>query len=207
MESRLTVFLLTFSILTALILPVSALFPTKSDAELYDNIIRLHVLASSDSDEDQALKLKVRDGVLETVSELLDGINDRQIAEDILRENLEKIKASAVKVLSDEGVETDVDVTLTKEAYPTREYGCITLPSGEYTSLRVLIGEAQGKNWWCVLFPRLCVGAQNEPDAGSVNEELLEVGLTHSQIRLITGKSPDVVIKFRLLEWFKELFR
>ncbi len=206
MHTRLTVFLLTFSILTALMLPMSALLPSTSDAELYDNIIRLHVLANSDSEADQALKLQVRDGILITVAELMEGVTDRAIAESILRENLAEIESAANTVLVREGSDYSASVTLTEELYPTREYESITLPAGEYTSLRVMIGEAEGRNWWCVLFPKLCIGTVNEVGAAVLDEELLAAGLTSSQIRLITGDSPDVVIKFRLLEWLKSVF-
>ncbi len=208
MQKRLTVFLLVFSILTALMLPISAFFPTAEDAELYDNIIRLHVLANSDSAEDQALKLKVRDGILDTVAELLEGVNDRTAAENILSENLESIEVAAKKVLDDNSSAYTASVTLTKEAYPTRVYENYTLPAGTYTSLRILIGEAEGQNWWCVLFPQLCIGKKTDTSALAVvdDSELLEVGLTPSQIRIIKGNSPDIVVKFRLLEFFENLF-
>ena len=208
MQKNITVFLLVFSILTALMLPLSAFFPTAADSELYDNIIRLHVLANSDTSEDQALKLKVRDGILDTVAALLDGITDRSVAETILRENLPTIESSAKKVLHDNSSTYTVSVTLTKEEYPTRVYEAYTLPAGTYTSLRILIGEAEGQNWWCVLFPQLCIGktAASSELAVIDDSELLEVGLTPSQIRIIKGGSPDIVVKFRLLEFFEKLF-
>ncbi|MBQ8249132.1 MAG: stage II sporulation protein R [Clostridia bacterium] len=208
MQKHITVFLLTFSILTALMLPISAFFPTIEDAKLYDNIIRLHVLANSDSEEDQELKLKVRDGILDTVATLLDGVTDRTITENILSENLQAIESVAKKVLDDNSSTYTVSVTLTKEAYPTRDYENYTLPAGTYTSLRVLIGEAEGQNWWCVLFPQLCIGKTEAVSTLAVidDSELLEVGLTPSQIRIIKGDSPDIVVKFRLLEFFEGLF-
>ena len=203
MHNRLTVFLLTFSILTALMLPVSALFPTPSDSELYDSIIRLHVIANSDSDPDQALKLLVRDNILGTVSELLGGVTDRSEAEIILRSNLGLIEDKAREVLLSERSNYGVAVTLTEEDYPTRVY------AGSYTSLRVLIGDADGENWWCILFPTLCVTAEREVTAAAIiddtEETLLEAGLTPSQIRIITGSTPDVKVKFRILEYFERI--
>ena len=209
MEKRLTVFLLTFSILISLMLPLSAFFPSREDAELYDNIIRLHVLANSDSDEDQAIKLKVRDRILDTAAELLSEVVIRDEAENLLRENLDILEKAANEALAENGSTHTASVTLTKEVYPTRIYGEITLPSGEYTSLRVLIGSAEGKNWWCILFPKLCVGnKRSETDVAVIadEDELIEAGLTRSQVRIITGNSPDVVVKFRLLEFFERLF-
>ena len=207
MKSKLTVFLLTFSILTALSLPISALLPSAEDAEIYDNVIRLHVLANSDSDEDQALKLKVRDGVLEAASELLSGITDRNEAEAIIRQNLTTLETAAKKVLHTEGSAYPVSVTLTRESYPTREYGSFALPAGTYTSLRVLIGDAEGKNWWCMLFPSLCIGAEKEAPAAVIDEsECIEAGLTPSQVKIIKGNSPTVKVKFRVLEFIGGLF-
>jgi stage II sporulation protein R len=217
-SEKLTVFFLTFSILTALILPLSALFPSSEEASLYNNIIRLHVLANSDSDEDQALKLKVRDGILVTVAEIVGDVTDFDEAKALLENNLDNITAAAKTALEKEGSDYPVSVTLTREKYPTREYNGITLPAGEYTSLRVLIGEAEGQNWWCVLFPQLCVNIVSNTTAnnlvlvddtrGNVSQEekLIEAGLTPSQIRLITGDSPEVVIRFRLLEMIKSIF-
>lgn len=206
MQNRITLFLLTFSITVALMLPVSAALPSSEDAELYDNIIRLHVLANSDSESDQALKLKVRDGILDTVSDVLDGVCDRTEAEVILCDNLALIEHAANGVLDELGSEYTATVTLTKEAYPTREYEGFTLPAGTYTSLRVLIGAAKGQNWWCVLYPKLCV--TSERAATVIDEtELIEAGLTPSQVRIITGNTPDVVIKFRFLEFLGRLFK
>ena len=205
------VFLLTFSILTAFALPFAAVIPSEEEAAVYDSVIRLHVLANSDSDEDQALKLKVRDGILSTAAELVAGCTDFESAREALEGALPELRDAALGVLRREGSDYDVRVTLTREEYPTREYRGVTLPAGEYTSLRVLIGEAAGHNWWCVLFPQLCVTTASE--GGEVGdftilddtEPLVEAGLTPSQIELITGDSPRVTVKFRLLEWLKSL--
>lgn len=206
MKSRLSVFLLTFSVLIALSLPVSALFPSLSEAKLYSSVIRLHVLANSDSAEDQQLKLSVRDEVLNTVSDILRNAESKSEAEEVLKQNIELIKQSAEKVIVSSGYSYSVSVTLTEEQYPTRTYENVTLPAGEYTSLRILIGEAEGQNWWCVLFPKLCITAETEVGGAAVidetEEELVRAGLTPDQIRLITGNSPDVKIKFRILEYF-----
>ena len=207
MKNRSTVFLLTFSLLVSLSLPLSALLPTSEEAQIYGNVIRLHVLANSDSEDDQLLKLKVRDGVLGTASELLSGVTDRNEAEAIIRENLTVLEATAAEILRMEDSEYPVSVTLTKESYPTREYGNFALPAGKYTSLRVLIGDADGKNWWCMLFPSLCIGAEKEAPAAIIDEsECVEAGLTPSQVKIITGNSPTVKVKFRILEFIGGLF-
>ena len=207
MQKRLTVFLLTFSILTALMLPISAFFPSVQDTELYDNIIRLHILANSDRAEDQTLKLKVRDTILTAVSELFSDATDRTEAENILRKNLPLLESTANQILKNSNSPYTATVTLTKEPYPTRVYENYTLPAGTYTSLRILIGEAEGQNWWCILFPKLCIGKSPDTDTLALigDSELIEAGLTPSQIRIITGDSPDIVVKFRLLEFFERL--
>ena len=207
MKDSFFVFLLTFSLITALILPVSALFPSASDAELYENVIRLHVLANSDSDEDQLLKLKVRDSVLSCTSNILCGVTDRQEAEKLLKNNLAELESTALRTVESHNLPYPVKVTLTEESYPTREYGNFSLPAGKYTSLRVLIGDAEGKNFWCMLYPTLCVGAEKEAPAAVIDgSECIEAGLTPSQVKIITGNSPTVKVKFRILEFIGGLF-
>lgn len=208
MKNTFFVFLLIFSILTALMLPISALLPTEDDAGLYENIIRLHVIANSDSEEDQKLKLKVRDKVLEYASKLLSEIKDKEKAEDTLLENLCIFENIAAEVLENEEIYCAVDATLSEEAYPTREYNGFTLPAGSYTSLRILIGDAEGKNWWCMLYPSLCVGAVTKVDSPVLidEDEFIEAGLTPGQVRIITGNSPDIKIKFRILEFLEGIF-
>ncbi len=208
MRNSFFVFLLIFSVLTALMLPISALFPTMDDAGLYENIIRLHVIANSDTEKDQGLKLTVRDKVLEYTSELLSGIKDKAEAEAVLSENLCVLENIAAEAIASEGIYYTVDVTLSEESYPTREYEGFTLPAGSYTSLRVLIGDANGKNWWCMLYPSLCVGAVTKADSPVLidEDEFIEAGLTPGQVKIITGNSPDIKIKFRILEFIKGIF-
>lgn len=212
---RLCVFLVTFSILCAASLPVFGFLPDADDYDIYDSVIRLHVLANSDSDYDQQLKLKVRDRILEVAAKLSESAADVDAARAILADNLDVIADAAKEVLENAGSDYSVRVTLTRESYPTREYGSLRLPAGEYTSLRVLIGEAEGHNWWCVLFPQLCLApavseAPAQPNETVTldydDEKLIAAGLTPSQIELITGDSPRVTVRFRLLEFLGELF-
>ncbi len=198
-------FFIIFSILCILSVPLSAIFPSMSDMEIYDNIIRLHVLANSDSDIDQEVKLAVRDGILEKVQGFLAGVIDREEAERLIAENITVLESTAERILHENGFTYSAEVTLSKEEYPTRNYGGFSLPSGEYTSLRILLGDAEGQNWWCVLFPSLCnpLGKTAEiSDSG-----LTEAGLTPSQVKIITGNSPEVKIKFRLVEFISGLFK
>lgn len=124
-------------------------------------LIRLHVVADSDSESDQALKLRVRDAVLQEVDRIgsLETVTD---AREFLQAHLEELQAAADRVLEAAGSSDRAEVTLCREEFPVREYDTFTLPSGIYESLRVTIGSGEGKNWWCVVFPTLCVGAASE---------------------------------------------
>ena len=126
---------------------------------LRNELIRLHVVAASDSSEDQALKLRVRDAIVTSLQEELTNVADVQQAKVYLEENLPKIEALANRVLQAAGCPDVATVTLQLEEFATRYYDTFTLPAGIYEALRVTIGEGEGQNWWCVVFPTLCVGA------------------------------------------------
>lgn len=188
-----------------LLVAALAILPIHGEAGIYDNVIRLHVLANSDSESDQALKLLVRDAVVEKSKQLLDGVSDRDGAERVLRGALADLEALAEQTLADAGFAADVAVTLTEESYPTREYEQLAFPAGKYLSLRVMIGEAEGKNWWCVLFPPLCLSAAT--DAREQEMTCLSAGLTGEQYRLIADTdSTKYKLRFKILEVAEELF-
>ncbi len=188
------------SFLAALI--IASAVPGSGDLRLYDDVLRLHVIAESDSEEDQELKLKVRDRVLETVSEKIQtcgGIDEAISAVDGVRE---EIQSAAVDCVAENGFDYPVKVELVRESYPRRDYGGAVLPAGVYNSLKVTIGQGQGHNWWCVLFPSICTSfALN---AGE--EEYITAGFTPEEYRIITGGSESWKIKFRLLEIITEIF-
>lgn len=125
--------------------------------KLNEELIRLHVVANSDSAADQEIKLQVRDAVAESLREAMGDLGDAQAAKTYIRENLPKITAVANRVLENCGVEADAVVSLGKERFHTRIYDTFRLPAGVYESLRITIGEGEGKNWWCVVFPGLCL--------------------------------------------------
>ena len=129
---------------------------------LREELVRLHVVAASDSEEDQALKLQVRDAVVESLQEGLADVADVDQAKAYLQENLPKIEAVANQVLQAAGCEDVATVSLAVEEFATRVYDTFTLPAGIYESLRITIGEGEGHNWWCVVFPSLCVSATSE---------------------------------------------
>ncbi len=190
--------LLLFCVLF-LCVTVCNVLPIHGEEKIYESVVRLHVLANSDSDEDQALKLKVRDSVLSYVSPRVIDSKSREEAIEILQGELTNIEAVSAKVVKEEGYYYPVKVTLTVEEYPTRNYEAMSFPSGEYVSLRVMLGEAEGQNWWCVLFPPLCLSAASEK---AENEEaFIAVGLNSDQYKIITEtEDATYYLRFKLLE-------
>lgn len=160
---------------------------------LSDALVRLHVIAVSDEAEEQEIKLRVRDSVLAYLEPRLEGADDAAEARELISAELDGIKAAAETAA--EGRE--VSVTLSREYYPTRDYGSFSLPAGSYESLRVVLGEGEGHNWWCVVFPPLCLSAAEAENA-------LET-LGGDSAQLLSGEGEGVVFKFRLLELWGEL--
>ncbi len=129
---------------------------------LQNGVVRLHVVANSDSDADQSLKLQVRDAVIEKLQSVMESLPTAEEAKAYLQDNLEEIKQLADRILAEAGSKDRAEVTLQEECFGLREYDTFSLPSGVYDALRITIGEGQGKNWWCVVFPTLCAGATSE---------------------------------------------
>ena len=193
----------TLGFFMAAMLLVAALLilPIHGEAAVYDSVIRLHVLANSDSEADQTLKLLVRDAVLGEAQMLLEGTKTREEAEAVLAQNLGGIEHAATACLRQNGSEDRVSVTLGEEKYPTRVYENLAFPSGEYLSLRVCIGQARGQNWWCVLFPPLCLSAATTK--AEAEEVFLSAGLSEQQYRIITdSESTKYKLRFKILEFF-----
>jgi stage II sporulation protein R len=139
---------------------------------LKDGIIRLHVKANSDTEEDQALKLKVRDRILKETAPLLEKSESIEETRAIVKENLDNIKSIAEEVIKEEGKDYPVEVYFGMENFPTRKYGEMVLPAGEYEALLVTIGEGKGQNWWCVMFPPLCFVEMTHGIAANTEESL-----------------------------------
>ena len=168
--------------------------------ELSDKVVRLHVLANSDSQEDQALKLKVRDRILAYTEPLLAGAADRREAEALLRGQVLELERVAAQEIRANGYDYAVTIELEDTVFPTREYEGFTLPAGKYLALRTIIGEGAGQNWWCVVFPPLCAAASAE-----VPETALAAGLSSAQVGLITEEDQGYVLKSKLVEFWRGL--
>ena len=186
---------LILSVCVLLLITLVPILPTAQDRAIYDQTVRLHVIANSDTDEDQRFKLQVRDGVLAYLGPLMEQVTDREEAEQVIAAHMDEIRAAAQAVVARAGREDAVSVAFDREYYPRKEYEGVTLPAGNYLSLQIMLGEHAGANWWCVLFPTLCTTTARP------EQELTRAGFTVGQVRLITdNKSTKYKLKFRLLE-------
>ena len=196
--------ILIFCIFILIGMLLLGVLPTHGEAEIYDSVVRLHVLANSDSEYDQALKLQVRDGVLAATAELLSDCTTREQAMEVIGANLDTIRRSAQEVIEREGAGYDVTVKLCEEDYPTKNYESVCFPAGRYMSLQVCIGEAEGKNWWCVLFPGMCLSAASKTDA---EQAFIQAGLTPEQYKLVTeSEGAKYKLRFKFLEILQQTF-
>jgi stage II sporulation protein R len=161
-----------------------------------ENVLRLHVIANSDSGEDQALKLKVRDAILEQGKEIFDGAKDVSEAQAKIEYSKADLKTAAQEVIRQEGYDYDVEIDIGKEYFDTRVYDEITLPAGEYRAVRIIIGDGNGKNWWCVMFPPLCL-----PGASQTQE--LDAVLDDGGIQVVKS-DPQVDARFKIVEIFEK---
>ena len=196
---RLKIFEVALLIGLAVFLTSGAL-ALRTQNDLAEKVVRLHVLANSDSEEDQALKLQVRDVVLERAAAILEESADRREAESRLRGELLEFERIAAEEIAAQGYDYPVTVELENTEFPTKEYDGFTLPAGEYLALRVIIGEGQGQNWWCVVFPPLCTAASADVPASA-----LAAGFSEEEVSLITEENQGYVLKFKAVEWWENL--
>ena len=204
---RARVVLLAVLMAYVLVAGTATFLPVHGEEQIYDAVIRLHVVANSDTEQDQALKLQVRDAVLELAGERLVGCGDREEAARRLNGMIEELEAVAEQTLLRNGCDLPVCVVLGEEEYPTRDYESFCFPAGEYLSLRVLIGEADGQNFWCVLFPPLCMSAATV-GRDTAKEEFIAVGLSRDQYSIITEtENTQYRVRFKFLEVLEPLFR
>lgn len=171
---------------------------------LSEDLIRLHVVGASDTQEDQQIKLQVRDALIEYLQQHMPDAEDVETAKEALKGMLSQLEETANAVLSTAGMTDRAKVTLTTEEFPTRHYDTFSLPAGIYESLRVTIGEGQGKNWWCVVFPSLCMPATTEGFADTA----AGAGFSDSLSGALQGQS-GYEIRFFLLDcmgWLQNLF-
>lgn len=188
-------------VLSVLFYALTALLTIEQQKSISEKMIRLHVVAQSDSESDQANKLRVRDRVLALSAEYLDGADTAEEAHSRLHDHLGQLELEAERCLEELGAAADVTVSLKREQMYTRVYDSFSLPAGEYSSLRVVIGNGDGANWWCVVFPSLCTAATME----EFEQSAIQAGLTEADIYWLTEDSKEVEIRFQLLEWLQKI--
>jgi stage II sporulation protein R len=165
--------------------------------DISNRVLRLHILANSDTAEDQALKLKVRDRILTESAGMLDQVKNKEEAKNAVRSRLAQLKAAAADEIKKQGYDYPVNVELTHMYFTTRQYDAVTLPAGDYDALRVTIGKAEGHNWWCVIFPAMCLPAAEEP------KKLSDV-LNANQLQIVE-ETGGFEVKFKSVELYEQL--
>ena len=167
-----------------------------------DSVLRLHIVANSDSENDQNVKLKVRDALLTRFGTALSQAENREEAEKIINENKEQIKETAEKVLSENGCGYGAKAMCADVHFPVKKYENIMLPPGNYRALKVVLGNGAGKNWWCVMYPPLCF--DTSPSGRADDDEILRKSLSESEYEIITESERKLPVKFRfkILEIF-----
>ncbi len=157
-------------------------------------LIRLHIIANSDSRDDQTLKLAVRDEVLKKVGKLTENCKSTEDAEKVVYENLDILQECADEVIAENGFEYHSQAEISDVYFPAKVYNGFSLPAGKYRALRIHLGEGLGKNWWCVLFPPVCVSAAEAETEFSKN------GFTEDELSFVTSDAPQYKFKFKILE-------
>ena len=183
---------ITLTFLLAIAFDSLSLFQ-KECREIQQDVLRLHILANSDSEEDQAVKLKVRDRILLESGELFNTVGDKSSAQEKAAENTDKVEQIAKEVLAEEGFSYPVTAKVTRQFFDTRVYDGFTMPAGWYDSLQVILGEGEGRNWWCVLYPPLCISAAEK------TQEKLEENFTEGE-RQVLESEPEYEVRFFIVE-------
>lgn len=202
-----TKFFILLFLLTIYILFSAYSYATSVSSGISDSVFRLHVIANSDSEEDQNLKYKVRDSLLDYMNSLCASTTSKQEAIDIAQNHIDDFYKIAQEVVSENGYDYSINITIGKHDFPTKHYGDVSLPSGVYDALRVEIGSASGQNWWCVMFPPLCfvdVSSGIVPDS---SKETLQDNMSSEEYDLITDSdnSSELNVKFKIVELFENL--
>lgn len=175
--------------------------------DLCNNVFRLHVIANSDSPEDQNLKYKVRDSLIEYMKSLTYNINTKEEAILIAQNHIEDFKQLAKKVIVDNGYNYNVNIEIGNFSFPTKTYGDISLPAGFYDALKVVIGNGEGQNWWCVMFPPLCFVDVSSGVVPEESKENLSQNLSEEEFNLISNTDDFNIVsfKFKVVEFFESI--
>lgn len=186
---------IAIGIVTAVIFSICSF--AKTSEEIRSDVLRLHVIANSDSSVDQNLKLRLRDYILEEGEDIFDGSVNVENAVKKIEPKLAELEISAETFVKNAGFDYDVKITLSNEYFTTRTYESVTLPAGKYLALRVVIGSGEGHNWWCVMFPPMCVPAADKKDE-------IENVFTDKEIKLVESK-PKYEPRFKVVEIYEQI--
>jgi len=181
-------------------------YAEKVNQDLSDSMIRLHIIANSNSDADQALKYRVRDAVIDYMTDHMGSLKNKEAAGTYVREHLAELETVASKIIAEEGFSNPVKVSFGKYPFPTKRYENVMLPAGFYDAVKVEIGQAEGENWWCVMFPPLCF---IDDSRGEMEEEYMDVlknELSSEEMDIILDSEAEipVEIKFKIVEIFQD---
>lgn len=199
--------ILIFCSLTTMLLKYNAKNNEELQTGIAQEIIRFHVIANSDSNEDQELKIIVKNTLVKSLSPLLKNSTSKEEARAIITDYLEDIKNLAENTIENNGYHYNVTVTLEKTYFPLKIYGDYTFPPGYYDALRVQIGKAEGKNWWCVMFPPLCFVDETYSIVDEESGDTLKNILTDEEYNTLTNKKTPIKIKLKIIDLIKDLFK
>lgn len=201
MKSHLRILLLI--ILLAIFIFITAKsYATSVFTNLSENIFRLHIIANSDKDYDQELKLKIRDEIINYIKPLTENCKNKKEVISIIEDNLNNLANIAKGTIIKNGYDYDVTVELGNFYFPTKHYANVSMPSGNYDAIRIKVGKSEGKNWWCSLFPALCFTDVSNGIIDKKSEKSLKSNLEKEEFSLITNKNKEIKFKFKLIELF-----
>ncbi len=204
-KKLLPIFFIIFLLIIYILLCINSYVNAVSN-NISSSVFRLHVIANSDSVEDQSLKYKVRDKILEYTNTLIDvNSNSKEDIINIANQNIDILKSIAQNTVYENGFNYNVNISIGNFYFPTKYYGDISLPAGYYDALRVEIGNAKGQNWWCVMFPPLCFVDVTSGIVPDDSKENLQENLPGEEYDLISSDSEEIQFKFKLVEIFENL--
>ncbi len=204
-RSKLKTTLLLMFLLFVYVLIAASSYTKAVCTDIANNVFRLHVIANSDSKEDQNLKYIVRDSILSYVNGILENINNKEDVVLTINNHIDEIKNIAQQAVYNEGFTYDVEIEVGNFKFPTKTYGNISFPPGLYDALRVKIGNASGKNWWCVMFPPLCFVDVSSGIVPEDSKELMESNLSSEDYALVSSSKNTTKIKFKVVEVLQNL--
>lgn len=178
----------------------------KVQESIAEHVIRLHVVANSDMENDQKLKLEVKDAIVLSLQNKLQGVTSYEEARKVLENELPEIEKTAVAEMESQGYSYNAHAELGKAVFPVKKYGDLTFPAGEYEALRVSLGEAEGKNWWCVMYPTLCFLDSTYQVVPEESKEVLQADLTAEEYSMLLEGGENISYGFKLLDWVEKMF-